>query len=107
MPCTCKLPSGMGAEIMECLLIFRGTGIKIGGSGVVSDTEMNVPWFNFPVSPVEIGNAFEQPSFLCHFCKVLFLLPLMGKQFRKWYVTIPTGFGASLAIELLQLAIRS
>ena len=33
-----------------------------------------------------------------------FLLPLMGKKFRKWYVTIPAGFGASLAIELFQLA---
>ena len=33
-----------------------------------------------------------------------FLLPLMGKQFRKWYVTIPAGFGTSLAIELFQLA---
>ena len=34
-----------------------------------------------------------------------FLLPLMGKKFRNWYVTIPTGFAASLAIELLQLAL--
>lgn len=34
-----------------------------------------------------------------------FLLPLMRKKFRKWYVTIPTGFALSLAIELLQLVI--
>ncbi len=34
-----------------------------------------------------------------------FLLPLLGKKFRKWYLTIPAGFGMSLAIELLQLAI--
>ena len=34
-----------------------------------------------------------------------FLLPLLGKKFRKWYVTIPVGFGTSLAIELVQLAI--
>lgn len=34
-----------------------------------------------------------------------FLLPLLGKKFRKWYVAIPTGFAASLAIELIQLAI--
>ena len=34
-----------------------------------------------------------------------FLLPLLGKNFRKWYVTLPVGFGASLAIELLQLTI--
>lgn len=33
-----------------------------------------------------------------------FLLPLLGKKFRKWYVTLPAGFGASLTIELLQLA---
>ena len=33
-----------------------------------------------------------------------FLLPLMGKKFRKWYVTIPVGFATSLAIELLQFA---
>lgn len=33
-----------------------------------------------------------------------FLLPLMGEKFRKWYVTIPVGFAASMVIELLQLA---
>ena len=33
-----------------------------------------------------------------------FLLPLLGKHFHKWYVTLPVGFGASLTIELLQLA---
>lgn len=31
------------------------------------------------------------------------LLPLLWKKFRKWYVAIPTGFAASLAIELVQL----
>ncbi len=34
-----------------------------------------------------------------------FLLPLLGTKFRKWYLTISAGFGMSLAIELLQLAI--
>lgn len=34
-----------------------------------------------------------------------FLLPLLGKRFRKWYLTVPAGFGISLIIELLQLAI--
>ena len=33
-----------------------------------------------------------------------FLLPLLGKRFRKWYLTIPAGFATSLTIELLQLA---
>lgn len=33
-----------------------------------------------------------------------FLLPLLGKKFRNWYLTIPVGFGVSLAIELFQLA---
>ena len=31
------------------------------------------------------------------------LLPLMGKPFRNWYVTIPTGFGTSALIEVVQL----
>ena len=35
-----------------------------------------------------------------------FLLPLMGKKFRKWYVMIPAGFGTSLVIELAQLAMK-
>jgi len=34
-----------------------------------------------------------------------FLLPLMGKCFHRWYVTLPVGFFSSLAIELLQLAL--
>lgn len=34
-----------------------------------------------------------------------FLLPLIGKKFRKWYVTIPVVIGTSLVIELVQLAI--
>ncbi len=36
-----------------------------------------------------------------------FLLPLLGKKFRKWYLTIPAGFGVSLTIELVQLATGS
>ena len=35
-----------------------------------------------------------------------FLLPLMGKPFHKWYVTIPVGFATSLMIELAQLAMK-
>lgn len=34
-----------------------------------------------------------------------FLLPLLHKKLRKWYVTIPIGFAASLVIELIQLVI--
>ena len=33
------------------------------------------------------------------------LLPLLGKKFRKWYLTIPAGFAVSLTIEVLQLVI--
>ena len=33
-----------------------------------------------------------------------FLLPLLSRKCRKWYLTIPAGFGYSLVIELLQLA---
>ena len=32
-----------------------------------------------------------------------FLLPLAWEKFRKWYLSVPTGFAASLAIELIQL----
>ena len=32
------------------------------------------------------------------------LLPLLWKKCRKWYVTLPIGFGLSLVIELVQLA---
>ena len=39
------------------------------------------------------------------FAPLGFLLPLLGKRFRKWYVTIPTALAASMGIELLQLAI--
>lgn len=39
------------------------------------------------------------------FAPLGFLLPLLGKKFRKWYLTIPAGFAVSLGIELLQLAI--
>ena len=34
-----------------------------------------------------------------------FLLPLLGRKFRKWHITVPTGFAASLVIELVQLAL--
>lgn len=33
------------------------------------------------------------------------LLPLLWNKCKKWYITIPIGFGSSLAIELVQLAI--
>jgi len=32
-----------------------------------------------------------------------FLLPLLAKQFRKWYLSLGAGFGVSLLIELTQL----
>ncbi len=34
-----------------------------------------------------------------------FLLPMLWGIFRKWYLTIPAGFGVSLAIELIQLVL--
>ena len=34
-----------------------------------------------------------------------FLLPLLGRKFRKWQLTVPVCFGVSLLIELVQLAI--
>lgn len=34
-----------------------------------------------------------------------FLLPLLGRKFRKGYLTVPVCFGVSLFIELVQLAV--
>ena len=34
------------------------------------------------------------------------LLPLLWKKCKKWYITIPIGLGTSLAIELIQLALK-
>lgn len=34
-----------------------------------------------------------------------FLAPMLWKPFRKWYRSIPLGFGLSLAVELVQLAL--
>lgn len=31
-----------------------------------------------------------------------FLFPLLARPFQRWYVTLPTGFGVSLAIESVQ-----
>ncbi len=35
-----------------------------------------------------------------------FFLPLLFRPFRRWYVTIPTGFGISLLIEAVQLVFQ-
>ena len=35
-----------------------------------------------------------------------FFLPLLFRPFRRWYVTIPTGFGISLLIETVQLVFQ-
>ena len=39
------------------------------------------------------------------FAPLGFLLPLLAKKLRKWYLCIPAGFAVSLGIELIQLAI--
>lgn len=57
-------------------------------------------WNNFSVK--NWGNVLLNVAM---FAPLGALLPLLCKKCRKWYVTIPVGFGASLAIELVQLAI--
>lgn len=58
----------------------------------------------------EALNNFSQHRWLnvllniAMFCPFGFLLPIMGRKFRRWYWTIPAGFVFSLCIELLQLA---
>lgn len=55
-------------------------------------------WNNF--STKNWGNVLLNVAM---FVPLGFLLPLLDKSFRKWFLTIPTGFGVSLAIELIQL----
>ena len=58
-------------------------------------------WNEF--SPRNWGNVLLN---IAMFVPLGFLLPLMGKPFRRWFVTIPAGFGISLGIELAQLALK-
>lgn len=57
---------------------------------------------------LEAWNNFSQQRWLNVLLNIAmfgpfgFLLPLLGKKARKWYVTIPAGFLASLSIEVLQ-----
>jgi len=57
----------------------------------------------------EALNNFSQHRWLnvllniAMFCPFGFFLPMLSRRFRKWYWTIPAGFGFSLLIELLQL----
>ena len=61
----------------------------------------------------EAWNNFSQHRWLnvllniAMFGPLGFLLPLLNRKFRKWYVMIPVGCLSSLAIELVQLAFAS
>ena len=57
MPSAGKLPSGVGTEVMEGLLLLRGTRIEIRSSGIIGHTEVKILRFDLAVSPVEIGDA--------------------------------------------------
>lgn len=57
----------------------------------------------------EALNNFSQHRWLnvllniAMFCPFGLLVPIMNRKYRKWYLTIPAGFGYSLFIELMQL----
>ena len=61
----------------------------------------------------EAWNAYSQHRWLnvllniAMFGPMGFLIPLLSKILRKWYLTIPVGFLASLGIEVLQLTFAS
>lgn len=60
----------------------------------------------------EAWNNFSAKSWanvllnIAMFVPLGFLLPMMGRKFRRWYVTIPAGIGASALIELAQLLLN-
>jgi hypothetical protein len=58
-------------------------------------------WNNYSVK--NIANVLLNVAM---FAPLGFLFPLLWKPCRKWYVAIPSGFGFSLAIELIQLLTR-
>lgn len=58
-------------------------------------------WNNYSIK--NIANVLLNVAM---FVPLGFLLPLLWKPCRKWYVAIPSGFGFSLAIELIQLLTR-
>ena len=58
-------------------------------------------WNNYSIK--NIANVLLNVAM---FVPLGFLLPLLWKPCRKWYIAITTGFGFSLAIELIQLLTR-
>ena len=58
-------------------------------------------WNNYSIK--NIANVLLNVAM---FVPLGFLLPLLWKPCRKWYVAIPSGFGFSLSIELIQLLTR-
>lgn len=73
-----------------------------------ADTGVGVPNFHWFRAWREAWNNFSVKNWLlvllnvAAFVPLGVLLPLVGKWFRRWYVTVPTGFLVSLAIETLQ-----
>ena len=65
MPSAGKLPSGVGTEVVEGLLLLGRSRSEIRSSGIIGHTEVKNLRFDLAVSPVEIGNTFDQPAFLC------------------------------------------
>ena len=60
----------------------------------------------------EVWNDFSFKSWanvllnIALFCPLGFLLPLLWKKMRSWYLSVPLGLGVSLLIELVQLALK-
>ena len=56
-------------------------------------------YFNIHLWTLFFGN-------IAMFMPLGILLPLVARPFRRWYVTIPTGFGISLVIEASQYLLK-
>lgn len=82
-------------------MVFFVTNFRAAGMGRQVNLHLFRAWR-------EALNHFSQQRWLNVLLNIAmfgpfgFLLPLFGRKFQKWYVTIPAGFGFSLCLEVLQ-----
>lgn len=84
-------------------------GMTLLGRSEYSAAYINLHWFR---AWWEAWNSFSIKNWLlvvlnvAAFVPLGLLLPLAARPFRRWYIAVPTGFLASLAVETLQYLTR-